>query len=161
MHSLWASMSGPHSSSPRSTMHISRAFLVSGQAQHGLHFGFSPLFVALLSSVAMIGLPDWVSFLVAARERERARVSNTLKLVQGKWIGKACGPKLHARAQHACSSNSRAKWRGKLASCARSSPSRTFAAGELLSRSSATWRQIEPNQPDFRHLTGTLSLMMK
>ena len=44
MHSLWASMRSPHSSSPRSTIHVSRAFLVSGHAQHGLHFCvFSPV----------------------------------------------------------------------------------------------------------------------
>lgn len=41
MHSLCASISSPQFSSPFSTMQASRAFFVSGQAQHGLSF-FSP-----------------------------------------------------------------------------------------------------------------------
>jgi len=41
MHCLCASMRSAQPSSPFSPMQASRAFLVSGQAQHGLHWGFA------------------------------------------------------------------------------------------------------------------------
>lgn len=40
MHFLWASISSLHLSAPFSTIQASRTRLVSGQAQHALHFGF-------------------------------------------------------------------------------------------------------------------------
>uniref|UniRef100_A0A2M3ZR76 Putative secreted peptide n=1 Tax=Anopheles braziliensis TaxID=58242 RepID=A0A2M3ZR76_9DIPT len=39
IHCLCCSISSLHFSSPCSMMHASRAFFVSGQAQHALHFG--------------------------------------------------------------------------------------------------------------------------
>ena len=43
-HALWASISSRQCSSPFSTMQVSRALFVSGQAQHGFNFFSSPDF---------------------------------------------------------------------------------------------------------------------
>ena len=61
IHFLCASINSPQFSSPRSTMHASRTFFVSGQAQHGLNFFFSSSLGFSSSGAAteaLIAFPD-------------------------------------------------------------------------------------------------------